>query len=139
VLGDPLSRGVAVVEGRRVDVLGREPVVDRDDERAGPVGDAADRVVADVEVADHPAAAVEVHDHGLRVVVAGGVDPDGDVARGPGDRPVLGGDLLGLALQVDEALGGLPRLRNGHVPGNVIRDVVERSVGCNSGEHVRQK
>jgi hypothetical protein len=126
VLGHPRGRREAVVEGSGVGVLEREPVVDRDDDGAGPVGDPADRVVADVDVADHPAAAVEVHDDRLRPVARGGVDASGDVPGGSGDRPVLGGDLLGLALQIGEALDGFPRLRDGHVlerrqPGRIER------------------
>src|SRR5690606_29807688 len=61
------------------------------------------------------AAAVEVHDHGLRAVALGGVDAHRDVARLAGDDPVLGGDLLRLALQVAEALGGRAGLGDGHV------------------------
>ena len=61
-------------------MLGREPVVDADDARAGLVGQRAADGVDGLEVAQHPAAAVQVGDRPARVL--GRVDPDGDAARG---------------------------------------------------------
>ena len=56
------QRAPAVVERRRERVLGREPVVDRHDDRARRVRELAGDAVELLDAADHPAAAVEVHD-----------------------------------------------------------------------------
>jgi hypothetical protein len=42
-------------------VLGRQTVVDGDDDRRDGVGDGATDLVVALQIADHPAAAVEVH------------------------------------------------------------------------------
>ena len=61
MLDDPAVRRHRVVVRRGEGVLGRQPVVDRQDPDAAALGqEPAGRVVA-VEVAVHPAAAVEVH------------------------------------------------------------------------------
>ena len=56
----PSAKRPGVVDRGGEGVLGREPVVDREDRDAGVVGEQAAGAVVGVEVAEHPAAAVEV-------------------------------------------------------------------------------
>jgi len=73
----PLRHRHAVVEARRERMLGREPVLDRHNGRAGAVRELAGDVVHQSDAADAEPAAVEIHDDsGRRGVVL--VDADGD-------------------------------------------------------------
>ena len=108
----PVERGPGVVARRRARVLGRQAVVDRDDDDAGPGAELpAQRVVA-VEVADDPPAAVVVDEAAGHALPAGAVHPDRYRAIGPGDGPVLHRSDLGLAGSGHrERLAGLTHLR----------------------------
>ena len=97
MLGHPGSGGVAVVGRGRVLVLGREPVVDRYDDRVAEFGEQLlTGAVVRVDVAEHPAASVEIH-HDWQVVALGRVDANRDVAGGTGNRAVLDARGLGSA------------------------------------------
>ena len=66
----------AVVERRRVRMLGREPVVDRDHDAAGALRERARERVVDLDAAGHEAAAVEVDERrALLVGLDRPVDP----------------------------------------------------------------
>ena len=71
VLAKPRDDRVRVLHAGREPVLGRETVVDRDDDAAGRVADRAAHAVVGVEVADHPPAAVEERDDGRRTAGGG--------------------------------------------------------------------
>ena len=104
VPGDPAQRRVAVVDRRRERVLGGQPVTRHHDQRAGGVGQAAADAVGRVDGAEYPAAAEEVQQRGQRPPAGGPVQPQRQLAAGPGDRQV--GDLAdGLRL----ASAGLDR------------------------------
>ena len=90
----------AVVERRRKRMLGREPVVDRHDDRARRVGELAGDDVELLDAADHPPAAVEddedrqvrfgrrpVHAHGNAVGVAI-LDREHRLRRAAGHREI---------------------------------------------------
>ena len=88
-LGGPLGRGVAVLDRRREGVFGREPVVHREHETVGLVGDPATHRVVGVEAPDDPATAVEGHEHRERAVGGlGGVEPHRERTRWPLDIEV---------------------------------------------------
>ncbi len=72
LLRDELQRGVGVVDRGREPVLGREPVVDADDDRAGVVGEQPAHALVGVQVTDHETAAVEVDDRRCGVADPGG-------------------------------------------------------------------
>ena len=59
--GDPFGRGDGVVDGGGEFVLGRQPIVDRDDDQLAFIGELAAHHVMGIEIADHPAAAVKEH------------------------------------------------------------------------------
>src|SRR5919108_470170 len=56
----PSIRGKCVLDAGRKLVLGREPVIDCDDERVGVQGESRAQAVMRLEIALHPAATVEV-------------------------------------------------------------------------------
>jgi hypothetical protein len=59
---------------------------------------------------------VEVDQRGERSLAFRGIDADGQVAARSRDEPVTdGGDVLRCALEVDEGVGGLARLTDGHL------------------------
>ncbi|CPR12245.1 hypothetical protein BN971_03539 [Mycobacterium bohemicum DSM 44277] len=91
-------------------MLGRQPVVDGDHDRAGGGGVLARGAVVRVEVADDEAAAVEEQHHraGRAVMRWRPIDPDGDGPGRTGNGPVLDAQL-GVhrpAGQVAEPLAG---------------------------------
>src|ERR1039457_1421319 len=92
VLGDPAHRRVAVVDRRREPVLGGQPVTSHDDQRAGGVGQAAADAVGRVDGAEDPAAAEEIEQRGQRPLAGGPVQPQRQLAAGPGDLQI--GDLV---------------------------------------------
>ena len=84
----PHGGRVGVLGGGRVRVLGRQPVVDRDDHRRhGRRQGPAQRVVG-VEGPDHPAAAMEPDHDRERRLALGGVDPHRQVPGRTGHDPV---------------------------------------------------
>ena len=63
-------------------MLGRQPVVDRDDDDPGAPRDRPGGAVVRLDAADHPAAAVEVHERHARLVgLHGPVDADRHAVR----------------------------------------------------------
>ena len=68
---DPARGRDGVVDGGRELVLGRQPVIDRNDDAARGVGERAADLVVALQVADHPAAAVEEDQGRLRLILAG--------------------------------------------------------------------
>ena len=84
----PLGGRIRVLDSGRPAVLGRQPVVDRDDHRRhGRRQGPAQRVVG-VEGPDHPAAAVEEDHDRERRLPLGGVDPHRQLPGRPGHDPV---------------------------------------------------
>ncbi len=79
-----------VVHGGRVRVLRGQPVVDRQDAEAAPVGERAAQVVVRVEVTEDPAAAVEPHEQAAAArpvrAVEAGADAVGLEVADLGDR-----------------------------------------------------
>ena len=69
VTGGPLQRRPCIVDSGGELVLGRQPVVDGDDDRGRRVGECAAELVVALQVADHPAAAVEVDQRRLRTII----------------------------------------------------------------------
>ena len=91
--GDVRERGARVVGRGRERVLGREPVVDRQDAHAGEVREQAARRVVRRDRALDPSAAVVVDEQRARRGLAGrDVEARAEGAGGALDRPVLGGD-----------------------------------------------
>ncbi len=131
VLGDPAGGGDGVVGRGREGRLGREPVVDRDDDRVAAPADVAGHVVVGVEVADDEAATVEEGDDRERPVALGSVEPGLEVALGAAHREVAGladrHDVLGCAHAGGHAEVGLPAL--------VRRALLDRRC-LHRGEHV---
>ena len=59
--GDPFRRGDRVIDGGGEFVLGREPVIDGNNDELTFIGQFAAHHVVGIEIADHPAAAVKEH------------------------------------------------------------------------------
>ena len=91
VRAKPAIRGEAIVDGGRELVLGRQSIIDRNDDRAGTQREPRAQAVVRLEIALHPAAAVEVRDHRARrrTDTRGVVDPPGNRARRSGNGDVL--------------------------------------------------
>ena len=66
VPGHVTHRGLGVLDGGRVGVFRREPVVHRQDGDAGVPGETTADVVRLVEAAEHPAATMEVNEKRAR-------------------------------------------------------------------------
>ena len=105
--GEPADRAGRVLEPGRERRLGREPVVDADDDRARRVGERAHDGVEGVDRAEHPAAAVQVDDERQRAVaLRAGTGAPGSSPRGRldlevahlRDRLARSGHLLRLGL-----------------------------------------
>src|SRR5262249_33150916 len=95
MLGDPLSRGVAIFGRSGELVLWGEAVVYRDHHAACAIGQAPAGGVVAIEVTNHPAAAVKVDQHWEWAVARGCVDANGNLPLRAGDRTVLdAGDWL---------------------------------------------
>ena len=96
VLGDPFDRGVTVRRRGGEGVLGREAVVDGDDQAVGAIGESGTDVVVAIEVAQCPPPAVEEQTDREGSLAVGFVDPDGDRRFGARKREVPDvGDRLG--------------------------------------------
>ena len=76
----PVRGRQGVVEPGRERVLGREPVVDRQDRTAALDGQSPREVVVRVEIADHPPSAVEVDEEPEPVVIARAIETAGYIA-----------------------------------------------------------
>ena len=97
-----------IVDGGGEPMLGREPIVDREDMHVGVAADAAAQVVVAVEVAEHETAAVIVDQQrprtarGRRIVARGEgavAAVDGDV-RHRADRDRRAGDGRGVVAEI---------------------------------------
>jgi hypothetical protein len=95
VLGGPLGGGEGVLDGRRKPVFGGQPVVDRDDDTAHPVGEQPADVVRGVERAETPPAAVIEDERRDRAVGPRPVDPNAEIVRRSGDRAIADVSELG--------------------------------------------
>jgi hypothetical protein len=112
----PLGGGEAVFDGRRELGLGRQAVVDADDDGLGLGAQLAGHRVVAVDAADREPSAVEEQQDRERPVALRPVHPDRDLAGRAGDRPVVGAGELGrLAAGGSHHLVGGPRLLDGAV------------------------
>ncbi len=68
MVGDPFGRRDGVIDGGGKFVLGREPVIDGNDDELAFVGQFPAHHVVGIEIADHPAAAVKEHQAGRESV-----------------------------------------------------------------------
>src|SRR5207249_4786279 len=100
VLGGPARRGKSVVGGRRIAMLRREPVLDREDRAARRVRERTAEVVRDRDAPDHPAAAVEVDEEG-KDPGRRPVDPRGYRGRAVDDQVAHDRDVLERDHRVD--------------------------------------
>ena len=64
--GDPCRRGDGVIDGGRKFMLGRQAIIDGDNDELTFVGQLAAHHIVGIEIADHPAAAMEKHQAGAR-------------------------------------------------------------------------
>ncbi len=97
----PARRRDRVLDPRREPLLRSEPIVDRDDDRVRLASERPADAVVRGDRPDDEAAAVEEDEHGARPAArARVVDPNGDPAARPGNRPVLG--PRGDAAEVDD-------------------------------------
>ncbi|ESW83967.1 hypothetical protein X770_25585 [Mesorhizobium sp. LSJC269B00] len=95
----PFEHGQRVVEGGRVRMLRRQPVVGRDDVETGAGADFGADVVMAVEPAKHKAAAMIVEDDGAHGLARHPVVADRDgVSLIGGDDAVAGRNPLGITL-----------------------------------------
>lgn len=86
-----------IVEGGRMQMFRRQPVVGRQHGKAGTGANLGADVVMAVETAKHEAAAVIVDDHRLRRLARQLVAPDRDRLIAGGNRAVAGFDACGSA------------------------------------------
>ncbi len=137
---DVRERGPRVVGRGRERMLGREPVVDRQDAHAGEVREQAARRVVRRDRALDPSAAVVVDEQRPRRALAGrDVEARAEGAVGARHRPVLGGDRQARADRHRRDRGVEPRpqfgerqvSRPGRVAGGETRD--EPGVGLQAG------
>ena len=93
--GDPRRRGEGILQSRRERVLGREPVIDRDDPEAAGFGEHPADPVMGVETAGHQPAAVQVDEAGAALAFHRRVEPRGDRTGRTRQDEIAGLDALG--------------------------------------------
>src|SRR5919201_429116 len=86
----PAIGGEAVLDRGREFVLGRQPIINSDDQHARVLRQPSTQPVMGFEVTLYPPTAVEIRDGRLRRASdVRGIDARGDLAGGPGDDDVL--------------------------------------------------
>ena len=111
---------MGVVHRRRILVLRRLPVGDRDDDALGGVAQRAAGRLIDLQIRDDPAAAVEIDEHGKGPIPLGRVDPRQEVPSGPGDQHVV--DLADrLRHGLGESHGAGREMLGGHLLDGILQ------------------